>query len=208
MGTQILWFTTRGSGIVSLILATVVVCLGILTTMRWQRSEWPRFLTAELHRSIALLSIAFLALHIVTAVLDPFTALGWAAAVIPFASSYRPIWVAFGVISMDLGIAVVITSLLRDRIGLRAWRLVHWASYAAWPMAVIHTVGSGSDAFAPWMLGVTAACVLAVGLAAAWRVAWGRTNRDGLESVAAGRHVAPIPAAAVRTTRNSSTWGR
>ena len=76
MSTQILWFATRGSGIVSLILFSAVACLGLLAVARAQSAAWPRFLTVELHRNLALLSVVFLALHIVTAVLDPFTLLG------------------------------------------------------------------------------------------------------------------------------------
>ena len=93
MTSQLLWFATRGAGVVSLLLFTVVVCLGVLTVLRWQTEDWPRFLTAELHRSLALLSVVFVTMHIVTAIVDPFTSLGLVAAVIPFASSYRPLWV-------------------------------------------------------------------------------------------------------------------
>lgn len=183
MSDQILWFATRGAGIVSLLLFTAVTCLGILTVVRWQSPSWPRFLTVQLHRNLALLSVGFLALHIVTAVVDPFTSLGLVAAAIPFASSYRPLWVGLGVISMDLAIAVIVTSLLRDRLGQRAWRAVHWLAYASWPLAVVHSLGAGSDAFAPWMLAITAASVALVGAAVAWRLAVVTSNRDSLAAV-------------------------
>jgi sulfoxide reductase heme-binding subunit YedZ len=186
MSSQILWFATRGSGIVSLILFTTVGCLGLLAVARTQSVRWPRFLTVELHRSLALLSIAFLALHIITAILDPFTSLGIAAAIVPLASSYRPVAVALGVISVDLTLAVIVTSLLRERIGQRTWRAIHWASYLSWPLAVAHTITAGSDAFAAWMLGVTGVCVLALAACLAWRLTAGGTNRARLASVAGG----------------------
>ena len=186
MTTQILWFATRGAGIVSLILFSVVACLGLLAVARTQSARWPRFLTVELHRNLALLSVAFLAIHILSAVLDPFTNLGIGAALVPLASSYRPLPVAFGVVSVDLVAAVVVTSLLRGRIGHRAWRAVHWASYAAWPLAVEHTLTAGSDSFAPWMLVVQAACVFAVSAALVWRVTSGGTNRSRLARVTRG----------------------
>jgi sulfoxide reductase heme-binding subunit YedZ len=170
MNDQVLWFATRGAGAVSLLLFTVVACLGIMTVGRFQRPGWPRFVTAELHRNLALLSTAFLAVHVITAIADPYTSLGLAAALVPFASSYRPLWVGLGVISVDLGVAIVATSLLRGRIGRRAWRAIHWLAYAAWPLAVVHSVGSGSDAGAVWMLAIDAACVIAVGAAVAWRL--------------------------------------
>ena len=166
MSTQILWFTTRGAGVVSLILFSAVACLGLLAVARTQTARWPRFLTVELHRNLALLSIVFLAIHIVTAIVDPFTNLGIAAALVPLASSYRPLPVAFGVVSVYLVLAIIVTSLLRERIGHRLWRAIHWASYAAWPLAVEHTLTAGSDAFSVWLLAIQGASVLAVSAAA------------------------------------------
>lgn len=186
MSTQILWFATRGAGIVSLILFTAVACLGLLSVARTQSTSWPRFLTVELHRNLALLSVVFLGIHIVTAILDPFTSLGVAAAIVPLASSYRPLAVAFGVVSVDLTLAIIITSLLRERIGHRIWRAVHWAGYAAWPLAVEHTLTAGSDSFAVWMLAVTGLCILAVAGSLLWRLTAGGTNRSRLAAVTGG----------------------
>ncbi|HLX34152.1 MAG TPA: ferric reductase-like transmembrane domain-containing protein [Candidatus Limnocylindrales bacterium] len=195
MNSQLLWFATRGAGTVSLILATIVVCLGILTVLRWQTADWPRFLTAELHRNLALLSIVFLAIHIVTAVVDPFANMGFLSAIVPFVSPYRPLWIGIGVISIDLGLAVVVTSLLRAQIGEQAWRVVHWAAYGAWPLAVLHSIGAGSDAGAIWMLGVDVVCIGAVVLAVIWRLAAAHRNRDELAGVADGTLLPPPPRA-------------
>jgi sulfoxide reductase heme-binding subunit YedZ len=186
VSTQILWFATRGAGIVSLILFSAVACLGLLAVARTQSVHWPRFLTVELHRNLALLSVVFLGIHIVTAVFDPFTKLGIGAALVPLASSYRPLPVALGVISVYLVLALIVTSLLRERIGHRTWRAVHWASYAAWPLAVEHTLTAGSDSFATWMLAVQGACILAVSAALVWRLTSGGTNRSRLPSVTGG----------------------
>jgi methionine sulfoxide reductase heme-binding subunit len=186
MSTQILWFATRGSGIVSLILFSSVACLGLLAVSRAQTPGWPRFLTVGLHRNLALLSVVFVGVHVVTAILDPFTSLGLAAAVVPLASSYRPIQVALGVISMELIAAVIVTSLLRERIGHRLWRAIHWSAYAAWPLAVTHTILAGSDGTAPWMLAIDAACILAVAGCLLWRLTAGETNRSRLGAVTGG----------------------
>jgi predicted ferric reductase len=186
LSTQILWFATRGAGIVSLILFSTVTCLGLLAVARTQARWWPRFLTVELHRNLALLSLAFLAIHIGTAVFDPFTHLGIAAAFVPLASVYRPLPVAFGVVSVYLVAAVIVTSLLRERIGHRVWRAIHWTSYASFPLAVEHTLTAGSDSFSQWMLGITAACVLAVGGALLYRATAGGTNRERLPAVTLG----------------------
>jgi sulfoxide reductase heme-binding subunit YedZ len=198
MFDQVLWFAARGAGIVSLLLSTAVVCLGLMTALRFERRDWPRFLTVELHRSIALVSVIFVAIHVVTAVLDPFTSLGILAALVPLASSYRPLDVAFGVISVYLVLAVLLTSLIRDRLSQRTWRAVHWLAYAAWPMAVLHSITAGSDAFAAWMLAIVGACCAAVGGVLVWRwsVVWpGRRElADVVERSSIRQEPAPRPA--------------
>ncbi|HKB18356.1 MAG TPA: ferric reductase-like transmembrane domain-containing protein [Candidatus Dormibacteraeota bacterium] len=176
MSNSILWYTTRGAGAVTLILLSCVVVLGILSTLRVQSSSWPRFLTIGLHRNLALMTLVFLVLHIVTAVVDPYTSLGWAAALIPFSSYYRTLWLGLGVIAFELLAAIVVTSLVRGLIGRRAWRAVHWLTYAAWPIGVVHGLGTGTDAWSAWMLAITAACVAAVGVAVVLRLTAGSTD--------------------------------
>jgi sulfoxide reductase heme-binding subunit YedZ len=166
----ILWYATRGAGVVGLVLLTGVVVLGIVSAMRWQTASWPRFLTTGLHRNLALATLVFLALHIVTAIVDPFTALGWNAAIIPFSSSYRRLWLGLGVVALWLLLAIVVTSLLRPLFGHRAWRMIHWLTYLMWPVAVIHGIGTGTDPRFAWMLAIETACVGSVVAAVAWRV--------------------------------------
>ena len=187
------WFVARGAGIVSLLLSTAVVCLGLLTAARWQRPGWPRFLTVELHRSVALVSVVFVALHVVTAIVDPYAQLGLLAAIVPLASSYRPVAVAFGVISVDLLITVLATSLIRDRIGQRTWRTIHWLAYGAWPLAVAHSLVAGSDAFAPWMLAIVAGCCVAVFLSLVLRWSVERSGRAMLPELVERSSLATRP---------------
>lgn len=134
-----------------------------------QSPRWPLFLTTALHRNIALTALVFLVLHIVTAVFDPFTSLGWMAAVIPFSSYYRTFWLGLGVIAFELILAIVITSLVRGMLGLKTWRVIHWLTYAAWPIGIAHGLGTGTDAWSAWFLVLTIACIAAVVMAAAYR---------------------------------------
>src|SRR5487761_1659351 len=163
MNNTVLWYTTRGAGAVSLVLLSAVVVLGILSSLRFEVPSWPRFLTTGLHRNLALTAVVFLALHIVTAVVDPFTHLGWLAAVIPFSSYYRTFWLGLGVIAFELLIAITVTSLVRGVIGHYAWRAIHWLSYGSWPIAVIHGFGTGTDTWSSWMLAIDVVCIVAVG---------------------------------------------
>jgi sulfoxide reductase heme-binding subunit YedZ len=177
MNNTLLWYTTRGAGAVVLLLFSATVVLGLLTSSRFQTRGWPRFATAALHRDISLLALLFLVLHIVTAVVDPFTHLGLTAALVPFGSHYRTFWLGLGAIAFELMVAIVATSLLRHVIGVRVWRAVHWLAYLSWPVAVLHGIGTGTDASTPWMIGVTVVSVDAVLAALAWR--W-RISHDPL----------------------------
>jgi methionine sulfoxide reductase heme-binding subunit len=160
-----LWFTTRGAGVMTLVILTAVVVLGIATSLRWEGRVAPRFLTAAVHRNLGLFAVVLLAIHIATSVLDPFAGIRWTDAVIPFAGVYRTIWLGLGVLAAETLVAVAVTSVARRRLGPRTWRLVHWIAYASWPLAVVHGLGTGSDARQPWLVGLTTACVAAVVLA-------------------------------------------
>ncbi|MEA2618420.1 MAG: methionine sulfoxide reductase heme-binding subunit [Chloroflexota bacterium] len=175
-GPSALWYATRGAGVASLLVLTASVVLGVGTAVRWEGASTPRFVTAALHRNLSLLSIVLVAVHVVTTVLDPFAAIGVRDVVVPFGAAYRPVWLGLGVAAFDVLLAVALSSVLRRRIGQRAWRLIHWAAYAAWPLAVVHGLGTGSDAAVPWMIGLTASCVAAVVLAVLQRLGTGRLS--------------------------------
>jgi predicted ferric reductase len=165
-----LWYATRATGLVTLLLLTASVLLGILTAGRFSTQRWPRFLSQGLHRNLSLLVLVFVALHVATTVIDTYTSIPLAAAVIPFASSYHTAWLSLGAVALDLLLALVATSLLRTRIGHRAWRRVHWLAYACWPVAVAHGLGIGTDRNATWVLALTLACAAAVLAVGTWRL--------------------------------------
>jgi hypothetical protein len=169
-GPTALWYAARSTGYVSLILLTAIVALGIVTSMRWSNRDWPRFVSQALHRNLSLVVLVFLLIHILTSVIDPFAGIAVLNTVAPFTGSYRPIWLGLGVVSVELLVALTITSLLRQRIGFRVWRLIHWAAYACWPLAVLHTLGTGSDVRPAWALLLTSGCVVLVVLAIVWRL--------------------------------------
>jgi Ferric reductase like transmembrane component len=165
-----LWYITRASGVVSLLLLTAGLVLGVLGTVRWRSERWPRFAVVSIHRNLTLFAIAFVAIHVLTTIADGYVPVGFKDAVIPFVSRYRPLWLGFGAVAFDLLLALVVTSLLRARVGYRAWRAVHWLAYAAWPFAVVHGLGNGSDARFGWFVIVTIVCAGAVAAAVVVRL--------------------------------------
>lgn len=178
------WYATRGAGIAALLLLTASLVLGIVDLSRWQSERWPRFVVDGAHRTISLLAITLVGVHVVTTLLDGFTNIGLRDAFVPFGSSYRPIWLGIGAVSFDLLIALVVTSLLRRQLGYRAWRAVHWASYACWPFALLHSFGSGTDAALGWMVAISGASALAVVIAIAWRVSFAWPKGDPRRALA------------------------
>ena len=160
-GSQYLWFLSRGSGLVLLVLFSAVIVLGVATRTGSAPPRWPRFAVAELHRTLSLFTVALLVLHVVTAIMDPFVTIGWAATLLPFASPYRTLAIGLGTLAVDLGGAVLLTSLVRQRLGQRAWRAVHWLAYLAWPVAFLHSLTAGND------LGIWWVALIEVGSAAA-----------------------------------------
>ncbi len=168
--SQWLWYTTRATGVVALVLLSSSVVLGILTSLRLGTRTWPRFTIQDLHRRVSLLAVVFVGLHVVTTVSDAFAPIGWLSVVVPFASPYRRLWLGLGTVAVDLLLAVSISSMLRQRINSRTWRALHWLAYASWPLAVVHGLGTGTDPHLRWASAVVAGCVLAVLAALGWRL--------------------------------------
>ena len=186
-----LWYASRAGGTLALLLLTATVVLGIASGGRAAPRRIGRFEIGLLHRNLSLLTLVFLVVHVVTAVLDPFVHLGWAVTVMPFGGSYRPLWLGLGTVAFDLLLAVLVTSALRLKIGVRCWKAVHWLAYAAWPFALFHGVGTGTDTRLSLQLWLYAGCLASVVGAVWWRLAKAGPGR------AAGRLVAAVTAGAV-----------
>jgi methionine sulfoxide reductase heme-binding subunit len=167
----VLWYASRATGVVSLLLLTAVMLLGLLVTRQGRLPGLPRFAVTGLHRNLSLLSVAFVAVHVVSAVADGYVKIPLTAAVIPLASSYERLWLGLGAVSLDLMLAAAVTSLLRRHLSRRVWRAVHLTAYLSWPVAWFHSVfASGDLRHGPLFL-LAVACAVAVVGATGWRVA-------------------------------------
>ena len=169
--TNALWYFGRGAGVSALVLFTLVMVLGVVVRAGKTLPGLPRFAVTTLHRTTSLTAVAFLVLHVGSLLFDPYAQLRLvdigravprqlpAALAGPRARS-----------PLDLVVLLVASSLLRQRIGLRAWRAIHWTAYLCWPVAVAHVLGNGTDRSSVWLLAVVAACVLAVVGAVGYRL--------------------------------------
>jgi methionine sulfoxide reductase heme-binding subunit len=198
-----LWYVTRASGIVTLILLTITMVLGLATTSRSRASHWPGFAQQEIHRRISMITVVFLAIHVVTSILDTYVHIGWLAAAVPFASPYSRFWVGLGAIALDLMVAVSVSSLLRAHLKPGTWRGIHWLANASWPVALAHTFGLGTDSREHWVIALGALCVLSVGFAWVWRMR--AVAKQGAMRSIVTSHVIPVNR---RLTAASTSRGR
>jgi methionine sulfoxide reductase heme-binding subunit len=171
----ILWYVNRAAGLVLLVLLTVTTALGVSAVDRRTRprigptgvrrtpavGRFPGFVVPELHRRVSLVAVALTVLHVVPAVLDDYVPIGWVDVVLPFASDYKSLWLGLGTLTFDVLGVVVVTALLRAHLGPASWKTIHKAAYAAWPLALAHTVGMGTD-MSGFGAVLVLACVLAV----------------------------------------------
>jgi predicted ferric reductase len=165
-----MWYASRATGVVTLLLMTAVVLLGLLVTRQGRLPGLPQFAVTGLHRNISLVAVVFVALHAATAVADSYVHIPLTAAVIPLASSYERLALGLGAVSLDITIALIVTSLLRRHLSRRLWRAVHLLAYASWPVAWLHSITSSTDMRHGWLFLLAIACAVLVAGAVIWRL--------------------------------------
>jgi sulfoxide reductase heme-binding subunit YedZ len=151
-----LWYFARAAGFVSLMLLAVAVATGLVVTMRWRHPRWPTFVTDELHTYLVVVSYVFIVIHVLTILLDPFTGFSLADVLVPFVSTYRSLWMGLGICAFELSLALGASVYLRRLIGYRAWRVLHYGTYAVFPLVLAHGLGAGSDTRSWWAVAIYA----------------------------------------------------
>ena len=143
-GLPIAWLVVRGAGLVAFALLTLSVWLGLAMSTRLLGPRRQKKLLG-LHRSLSWMGLSALALHMGALLLDPTINFGFAAVLIPFAAPWHPVAVAAGVIAGWLMLMLAVSFRLRARIGQRVWRQLHYASFAAFLLAMLHAITAGTD---------------------------------------------------------------
>jgi sulfoxide reductase heme-binding subunit YedZ len=169
--TNALWYLGRGFGVSALVIFSLVTALGLLVRGGRPLPGLPRFALTSIHRSLSLAGLALVGVHVLTLLADPYAQLRLADVVLPFLGRRRPMWLGLGTLALDLVVLLVVSSLVRDRIGLRAWRALHWLAYACWPVAVLHAAGNGTDRSRGWLQLIEVCCVISVAAALLVRLA-------------------------------------
>ena len=167
---QAVWAVARGSGIVALLFCTISVALGITVRSGRPVGRLPRFGVVDVHRFASLYAVVLVAMHVGLLLADPYAQLRLVDLVVPFVGNYRPLWQGLGTLAAELMVVLMVTSLLRHRLGLRAFRVVHWVAYLLWPIAFVHALGNGTDAAHGWFLSFAALCALTMAVSLIWRL--------------------------------------
>ena len=168
------WALARGSGMAALVLLTVVVGLGLALSLRMSSDAWPRVLTTAGHRQLTNLALLMTGLHLAMLLVNADAAMSVADLAIPFASGYRPVATALGVLGLYVLLVIWVSTLMRARLGQRRWRALHRVAIVAWALAMLHGVFAGSDTGTPWAVFTYALAGLVVGMLFAARVAASR----------------------------------
>ena len=166
----VLWYASRATGVVALLLMTAVLLLGLLVTRQGRLPGLPRFAVTGLHRNLSLVAVVFVVLHVLTAVADSYVRIPLISAVVPLASSYERLALGLGAVSLDIMIAVIVTSLLRRHLSRGLWRAVHLLAYVSWPVAWLHSITSSTDLRHGWLFLTAVGCALLVVVAVLWRL--------------------------------------
>jgi sulfoxide reductase heme-binding subunit YedZ len=166
-----LWALGSGTGIVALVLFTVSMVLGIIQRSGRTVPWLGRLGISDLHRTAALTGTGLVVAHVGTLYFDPYAQLRLVDFVFPFLGAYRPLWLGLGTLALDLLGVVTVVSLLRQRVGPRVFKAVHWATYVLWPVALLHALGNGTNAGAGWFRALAVVCITAVVTAVGWRLA-------------------------------------
>jgi DMSO/TMAO reductase YedYZ heme-binding membrane subunit len=168
--STVFWYASRATGVVALVLLTVVFAIGIAISRQSGVPGLPRFAVTDLHRNLSLLAVAFVGVHVLTAVLDTYVSIPALAIVIPFTSGYERFWLGLGAIALDGFLALIVTSLVRGRLNRTAWRAIHLAAYLCWPVAFLHSLYGSGDLRQGLLFDIALGCALIVAVAVPWRL--------------------------------------
>ena len=160
------WYAARAAGVVAYLLVSASVALGLLMAGRQGFEGWPRFAVEDVHRFAGLLAGVFIALHVFWLGLDSQSHLTASTIVIPFTSSYRPLWTGLGIVAAELLLALALTNHYRKRLRYSLWRRLHYLNFAVWAAATLHGLGAGTDSHSTAFLLMYAVTIGVVGLLA------------------------------------------
>ena len=154
------WYLNRAGGIVAYLLLFAALCLGLSMTGGALERFLRRYRVYDLHRFVSLLALGAVLFHVFIVMPDRYAGFGLPELFVPLVSSYRPLYMALGIVSLYLMAVIIGAFYVRRLISYRTWRLLHYATFAAFALALAHGIGAGTETGAAWMQYMYAATAL------------------------------------------------
>jgi methionine sulfoxide reductase heme-binding subunit len=164
-----IWYAARASGVAAYVVLSVVVSFGLALGGKAQSRRWPRFSVEDVHRFGGLLVGSLIGVHVLAIAVDSFLPFSLSQLLVPFTSSYRPLWTGLGIAAAELLLALAITNRYRRRLPHRFWRTAHYLNFAVWAFASLHGLMAGTDRGAPWLAILYGLSVASVLMLLLWR---------------------------------------
>jgi len=164
-----IWYAARASGVAAYVVLSLVVSLGLTLGGKAQSRRWPRFSVEEIHRFGGLLVGSLIGVHVLAIAADSFLPFSLTQLLVPFTSSYRPLWTGLGIAAAEILAALAITNHYRKRMPYRIWRKAHYLNFAVWAFASLHGLFAGTDRGATWLAILYAVSVATVVTLLVWR---------------------------------------
>lgn len=164
-----IWYAARASGVAAYVVLSLVVCLGLTLGGKAQSRRWPRFSVEDVHRFGGLLAGSLLGVHILAIAADSFLPFSLTQLLVPFTSTYRPLWTGLGIAAAELLVALAITNHYRRSLPYSFWRKAHYLNFAVWSLASVHGLMAGTDRGAAWLAILYGIAVASVLMLLVWR---------------------------------------
>ena len=163
------WYAARASGVAAYVALSLVVALGLTLGGKAQTRHWPRFSVEDVHRFGGLLVGSLIGIHVLTIAADSFVSFSLVQLLVPFTSTYRPLWTGLGIAAAELLVALALTNRYRKRLPYGFWRKAHYLNFAVWGLASVHGLMSGTDRGATWLAILYGVSVAIVVMLLVWR---------------------------------------
>lgn len=176
---QVFWFASRSFGIVAMLMLGVSVAVGLVMSGRLARRPGLPAKLKRFHESATLVTLGLIVTHAGLLLFDPILHPGPAGIALPFALGYRPVFTGLGVVAGWLAAILGLSFYARKRIGVKTWRFMHRFTIGCYLLALIHVIGSGTDAHSPWMIAMLTVLTAPIVFGFTYRVL-PRVPRDAL----------------------------
>jgi methionine sulfoxide reductase heme-binding subunit len=198
-----IWYAARASGVAAHVVLSVVVCLGLTLGGKAQNRRWPRFSVEDIHRFGGLLVGSLIGVHVLAIAADSFLPFSLTQLLVPFTSTYRPLWTGLGIAAAEILVALAITNHYRKRMPHRFWRKAHYLNFAVWGFASLHGLMAGTDRGATWLAILYGVSVASVVTLLVWRFS-SSGRRTGRIAAAGAATVIVLPLLILGPLRHSA----